>query len=122
MTSNNQVSSQGATKGLLKFNQQKQGTVLSQGKNLLQKNMASTTMQHPHGQISHGQTQQPRMLQKQPNLGMKRLGPQSNKGAISAVQVGPASATQPHSYHKKNQYSVATSASNYKNSVNSVSN
>ena len=44
MTSNNQVSSQGATKGLLKFNQQKQSSILGQGKNLIQKNLASAAI------------------------------------------------------------------------------
>jgi len=56
MTSNNQVSSQGATKGLLKFNQQKHNNGLNQGKNTIQKNLGPASMQHPHGQISHGQT------------------------------------------------------------------
>lgn len=54
MTSNNQVSSQGATKGLLKFNQQKQSSILSQGKSVIQKNLAAAAMQHPHGQKIHG--------------------------------------------------------------------
>lgn len=62
------------------------------------------------------------MVQKQPSAGLKKLGPQSNKGAFSAVQVGPGSGAQQQAHHKKNQHSVATSASNYKNNINSVSN
>jgi len=53
---------------------------------------------------------------------MKKFGPHTNKGAFSAAQVGPGFAPQQHPHHNKNQHSVATSSSNYKNSILSLNN
>ena len=53
---------------------------------------------------------------------MKKFGPHTNKGAFSAAQVGPGFAPQQHPHHTKNQHSVITSSSNYKNSILSLNN